>query len=217
MGGKDGLPENFVAHDPHRVHSTTESNAYAERFVLSIKSECLHRMICFGESSLRRAIQTYMDHYHSERPHQGIGNEVIQREERVTGDVVCCREWLGGLPQALLPGGVTMEILSRSAVIVKPRRPYLEWARRDDEEGLAESVFEGLRSEPTVYLVPEYEDPSSQQEVLGEFWPVLFEACWRDGDGRVALAEESDFRDVPGVVRGPDELNRSRSPSGRDA
>ena len=69
-----------------------------------------------------------------------------------------------------------MEILNRSAVIVKPRQPYLEWARRDDTEGLAESVFEGLRSEPTVYLLPEYEDPKSQQEVLEESWPDLFEA-----------------------------------------
>ena len=59
---------------------------------------------------------------------------------------------------------------------MKPRRPYLEWARRDDIEGLAESVIEGLRSEPTVYLLPEYEDSSSQQDVLEEFWPVLFEA-----------------------------------------
>jgi len=69
-----------------------------------------------------------------------------------------------------------MEILNRSAVIVKPRHPYLEWARRDDDEGLAESVFEALHAEPTVYLLPEYEDPSSQHEVLEEFWPVLFEA-----------------------------------------
>ena len=69
-----------------------------------------------------------------------------------------------------------MELLNRSAVIVKPRRPYLEWAKRDDDEGLAEPVFEGLRSEPTVYLLPEYEDRSSQQEVLEEFWPLLFEA-----------------------------------------
>lgn len=69
-----------------------------------------------------------------------------------------------------------MEILNRSAVIVKPRPPYLEWARGDDDEGLAESVFEDLHSEPTVYLLPEYEEPTSQQEVLEEFWPVLFEA-----------------------------------------
>jgi len=69
-----------------------------------------------------------------------------------------------------------MEMLNRSAVIVKPRLPYLEWTRRDDDEGLAESVFETLRREPTVYLLPEFEDPSSQREVLEQFWPVLFEA-----------------------------------------
>jgi hypothetical protein len=42
-------------------------NAYAERFVLSINSECLRRMIIFGEASLRRAVQTYLHHYHTER------------------------------------------------------------------------------------------------------------------------------------------------------
>ncbi len=69
-----------------------------------------------------------------------------------------------------------MEMLNRSAVIVKPRQPYLEWCRQDDAEGLAESVFEALREEPSVYLLPEYEDPAIQQEVLEEFWPGLFEA-----------------------------------------
>ncbi|MDA2928903.1 hypothetical protein MYX84_02970 [Acidobacteria bacterium AH-259-O06] len=59
---------------------------------------------------------------------------------------------------------------------VKPLRPYLDWAKTDDVEGLAESVFENLRREPHVYLLPEYEDPASQQEVLEEFWPILFEA-----------------------------------------
>ncbi|MGB5401072.1 MAG: integrase core domain-containing protein, partial [Thermoanaerobaculia bacterium] len=72
-------------------------NAYAERFVLSIKSECLHRMIFFGESSLRRAIQTYLDHYHSERAHQGIGNKVIHHRDQVAEGEICCRERLGGL------------------------------------------------------------------------------------------------------------------------
>ena len=69
-----------------------------------------------------------------------------------------------------------MELLNRSAVIVKPLRPYLEWAKGDDAEGLAELVFENLRREPHVYLLPEYEDPTAQQEVLEEFWPALFEA-----------------------------------------
>ncbi len=78
--------------------------------------------------------------------------------------------------QALLPGRMTMEALNRSVVIVKPLRPYLEWAKGDDAEGFAELVFENLRREPHVYLLPEYEDPTSQQEVLEEFWPALFEA-----------------------------------------
>ena len=69
-----------------------------------------------------------------------------------------------------------MEMLNRSAVSVKPLRPYLEWAKGDDAGEVADIVFENLRSEPHVYLLPEYEGPTSQQEVLEEFWPALFEA-----------------------------------------
>ena len=69
-----------------------------------------------------------------------------------------------------------MEMLNRSAVILKPRQPYLDWTRRDDNEGLADTVFENLRTEPTVYLLPDYEDPPTQREVLEEFWPALLEA-----------------------------------------
>jgi transposase InsO family protein len=52
-------------------------NAFAERFVRSIKKECLERMILFGEGSLRTAIREYLAHYHSERNHQGLGNQLI--------------------------------------------------------------------------------------------------------------------------------------------
>ena len=52
-------------------------NASAERFVLSIKSECLDRLIPLGERHLRRAIDEYAAHYHLERPHQGLGNRMI--------------------------------------------------------------------------------------------------------------------------------------------
>ena len=62
--------------------------------------------------------------------------------------------------QAILPGRMRMELLNRSAVIVKPLRPYLEWAKGDDAEGLSELVFENLRREPQ----------------LKEFWPAIFEA-----------------------------------------
>ena len=52
-------------------------NAYAERFVLSIKSECLDRMILFGEGALQHVLKEYAAHYHFERNHQGIGNNLI--------------------------------------------------------------------------------------------------------------------------------------------
>jgi putative transposase len=56
-------------------------NAYAERFVRSIKDECLHRLIFIGEASLRRAVREFMVHYHAERNHQGLGNRLIRVEQ----------------------------------------------------------------------------------------------------------------------------------------
>src|SRR6202158_1038853 len=53
-------------------------NAYAERFVRSIKSECLNRMIFIGQASLRRAVAEYVHHYHRERNHQGLDNRLIR-------------------------------------------------------------------------------------------------------------------------------------------
>src|SRR5579871_6069295 len=55
-------------------------NAYAERFVRSIKESCLERMIFFGEGSLRTAIQNFVAHYHGERNHQGLANQLISPE-----------------------------------------------------------------------------------------------------------------------------------------
>ncbi len=72
-------------------------NAFAERFVLSIKSECLNRMMLFGEASLRRAVGEYLQHYEAERPHQGLGNEPLEIMPRVRRGKVRCTERLGGL------------------------------------------------------------------------------------------------------------------------
>src|SRR5499427_358307 len=47
-------------------------NAYAERFVRTIKESCLDQMILFGEDSLRRAVHQFLIHYHEERNHQGL-------------------------------------------------------------------------------------------------------------------------------------------------
>jgi len=73
-------------------------NAFAERFLRSIKEECLDRMILFGEASLRRTLRQYVAHYHSERNHQGVGNRLLQPLAKVSSinDPIHCRERLGG-------------------------------------------------------------------------------------------------------------------------
>jgi putative transposase len=55
-------------------------NAYAERFVRSIKESCLNHMIFFGEESLRAAIQNFVAHYHSKGNHQDLANQLISPE-----------------------------------------------------------------------------------------------------------------------------------------
>ena len=74
-------------------------NAYAERFVRSIKESCLDQMIFFGESSLRKAVQEFVVHYHLERNHQGLGNRLIMPEKPNSDQqgAVECRERLGGM------------------------------------------------------------------------------------------------------------------------
>ena len=74
-------------------------NAHIERFFLSLKSEGLDRMIFFGEKMLRNAVQHFLDHYHAERNHQGLDNELIEPGNEVgaaSGNIEC-RERLGGL------------------------------------------------------------------------------------------------------------------------
>ena len=54
-------------------------NAYAERFVRSIKEECLNRVVPLGEGHLRLIVHEYVEHYHRERNHQGLDNQLLQR------------------------------------------------------------------------------------------------------------------------------------------
>jgi transposase InsO family protein len=73
-------------------------NAFAERFVESAKSECLDRLVLLGEGHLRAAVREFVQHYHEERPHQGLGNARIAPKTTVIGTgQVNCRERLGGL------------------------------------------------------------------------------------------------------------------------
>jgi putative transposase len=79
---------------------TPQQNGYAERFVKSIKTECLNNLIFFGEHSLRKAVDEYVEHYHHERNHQSLDNLIpfpyAPRDEGQDGSIVKT-ERLGGL------------------------------------------------------------------------------------------------------------------------
>jgi len=74
-------------------------NAYMERWFRSLKTECLDRMVLFGGKSPENAVSEYVKHYHDERNHQGLGNELIEpSEDAASCDVrIECRERLGGM------------------------------------------------------------------------------------------------------------------------
>jgi transposase InsO family protein len=72
---------------------------HIERFMRSLKEECLERMVFFGERSLQVAAAEFLSHFHAERNHQGLGNRLIEPGEQVgrTAGDVACRERLGGM------------------------------------------------------------------------------------------------------------------------
>jgi hypothetical protein len=75
-------------------------NACAERWIQSVKTEVLSRMILFGERSLRHVLFKYVAHHHTERPHQGKGNVILfplAQVEPNSDTHIACRERLGGL------------------------------------------------------------------------------------------------------------------------
>ena len=74
-------------------------NAFAERFVRSVRDECLSKVIPLGEQHLRELLRQYLAHYHAERNHQGLGNVLIERANNncaMTGRVLR-RKRLGGM------------------------------------------------------------------------------------------------------------------------
>ena len=74
-------------------------NAHAERYVRSIKEECLNRVVPLGKSHLRLIVQEYIEHYHRERNHQGLENQLLERAPPPAnpGADVQRAERLGGL------------------------------------------------------------------------------------------------------------------------
>ena len=76
-----------------------ERYAFAEQWVRSVKQECLSKLIRFGETSLKRAVDEFIAHYHFERNHQGKGNLLLFHEPQKGGGRkrIKCRQRLGGL------------------------------------------------------------------------------------------------------------------------
>jgi putative transposase len=94
--------ERFLATAGVRVIRTPlrapNCNAYADRFVRSIREECLNRVIPLGDRHLRRTLAEFVAHYHGERNHHGLDNELIDRPPRQTvGGPIRRRERIGGL------------------------------------------------------------------------------------------------------------------------
>jgi transposase InsO family protein len=73
-------------------------SAYAERFVRSIRDDCLNHVVLLGEQHLRTVVGEYVTHYHGERNHQGLDNALIMPPHpSAIGGAVRRRARLGGL------------------------------------------------------------------------------------------------------------------------
>jgi putative transposase len=99
MDGKDGLFGNVDLQRCHVAHLKADTNAFAERWVRSVKEECLSKLILFGEGSLQRALREFIEHFHRERNHQGKGNVLLfpaVRKNKSEGQIDCHAR-LGGL------------------------------------------------------------------------------------------------------------------------
>jgi transposase InsO family protein len=79
------------------AYQAPNMNAHAERFIRSIKSECLGQMIFLGQRPLDRAIKEFVEHYHDERSHQGIGNRLVSGAVPQSEGSIEVRRRLGGM------------------------------------------------------------------------------------------------------------------------
>jgi hypothetical protein len=96
---------------PHNLQLMTSDNAHAERFVRTIKESCLERIILFGEGTLRKVIHEFVEHYHFELNHQGLGNRLIIEERSGYRE-----QWTDSVPPA---AGRNAELLLSSGSVRK--------------------------------------------------------------------------------------------------
>jgi len=90
--------EDAGVHVAQTPFQAPNANAYAERFVRSIKHECLDRLVPLGERHFRRTLKEFVAHYHCERNHQGLENRLIDGDApRRRAGRIRRRPRLGGL------------------------------------------------------------------------------------------------------------------------
>jgi len=93
----DGILQRLGKQSVRTAVRAPDMNAHIERFIRSAREECLDHIVFLSEQHLRHSLTTYLEHYNTERPHQGIGNVVIGPwSQQSQGDIVC-DEHLGGL------------------------------------------------------------------------------------------------------------------------
>jgi hypothetical protein len=96
-------PGQYAANRRHRVHLTTRSNAYAERWVRTVRRECLDQLLIVGGQQLARVLRTHVEHYNRHRPHRSLGHMApvasVRPESRTAPafDQLHRRDLLGGL------------------------------------------------------------------------------------------------------------------------
>jgi hypothetical protein len=74
-----------------------------------------------------------------------------------------------------------MDMVNRSAIVVMPAQPFLDWLHRVDPTS-AQLTLQDLRREPTIYLLPEWETEDEALEHLAEVGSVCwFSVKWRAG------------------------------------
>ena len=84
-----------VIHTPYRAPN---ANAYAERWVRTVREECLDKILVLNEAHLRRVMREYVAYYNSSRPHQGLEQQIpIASKAPVSGGPIRCRNVLGGI------------------------------------------------------------------------------------------------------------------------
>lgn len=105
-----GHAKNMGLEPLRTPYEAPNANAFAERWIRSLRQECLNHLIIFGLSRLQHVLDEYKNYYNQHRPHQGIGNRIpdqckqhasgpvpVTPKRRLRHDDIRCQEFLGGL------------------------------------------------------------------------------------------------------------------------